>query len=90
MVGATRSFITRPFDQRALINGLISGIVAVVGLWIVMSFAHSQLPVLKTLSDTSLLAFLMTGMIVLGIIISMISTHRSVVKYLKMHIEDLY
>ncbi len=90
MVGATRSFITRPFDQRALINGLISGIIAVIGLWIVMSFAHSQLPVLKTLSDTSLLALLMTGMIVLGIIISMISTHRSVVKYLKMHIEDLY
>jgi cell division transport system permease protein len=90
MVGATRSFITRPFDQRALINGLISGIVAVFGLWIVMSFAHSQLPVLKTLSDTSLLFFLMAGMIVLGIIISMISTHRSVVKYLKMHIDDLY
>jgi cell division transport system permease protein len=90
MVGATRSFITRPFDMRALINGLISGIIAVVGLWIVMSFAHAQLPVLTLLSDPLLLGLLMGGMILLGILISMISTHRSVVKYLKMHVDDLY
>ncbi len=32
----------------------------------------------------------MIGMVVLGILISVISTHRSVVKYLKMHVDDLY
>jgi len=32
----------------------------------------------------------MSSMIVLGILITMISTHRSVVKYLKMHVDDLY
>ena len=90
MVGATRSFITRPFDLRAFFNGLISGAVAVVGLWIVMSFANAQLPVLKTLTDPVLLTVLIVSMLVLGIIISMISTHRSVIKYLKMHIDDLY
>lgn len=90
MVGATRSFITRPFDLRAFINGLISGAVAVVGLWIVMSFATSQLPVLSLLNDPLLVGLLMSGMIVLGILISMISTHRSVIKYLKMHVDDLY
>ncbi len=90
MVGANRSFITRPFDMRALLNGLLSGVIAVVGLWIVMSFAHAQLPVLALLNDSGLLAFLISGMIILGIIISMFSTHRSVVKYLKMHVDDLY
>ena len=90
MVGATRTFITRPFDARAFINGLLSGIVAVIGLWLVMSFAKAQLPVLGLLNDPMLLAVLMLSMIILGIIISMISTHRSVVKYLKMHIDDLY
>lgn len=90
MVGATQSFITRPFDIRALLNGLVSGILAVIGLWIVMSFAHAQLPVLGLLNDPMLLTILMSGMIVLGILISMISTHRSVVKYLKMHVDDLY
>ncbi len=90
MVGATQSFITRPFDLRALVNGLTSGVIAVFGLWMVMSFAKAQLPVLDMLNDPSLLALLIAGMILLGIIISMVSTHRSVVKYLKMHVDDLY
>lgn len=90
MVGATQSFITRPFDKRALINGLISGVVAVVALWMVMSFAKAQLDVLVLLNDPTLITLLMAGMIILGVLISMISTHRSVVKYLKMHVDDLY
>ena len=90
MVGATQAFITRPFDTRALINGLISGLVSVFALWLVMSFASSQLTELKQLNDPMLLFFLMFGMVLMGILISMISTHRSVVKYLKMHIDDLY
>lgn len=90
MVGATRWFISRPFDRRAVINGLISGVISVVGLWLVMSFASNQLPALQVLNDATLIALLMIGMVLLGILISVISTHRSVVKYLKMHIEDLY
>ncbi len=90
MVGATRWFITRPFDIRAIINGLISGVIAVIFLWVVMSFAKAQLPVLALLNDTSLVTMLVFAMIILGIIISVISTHRSVVKYLKMHVDDLY
>ncbi len=90
MVGATRSFITRPFDTRAIINGLISGVLAVIGLWLVMSFANGQLAELKLLNNSLLIGLLMLGMIVLGILISTISTHRSVIKYLKMHVDDLY
>ncbi len=90
MVGATQNFITRPFDNRAIINGLISGVLAVFGLWLLMSFATQQLPALSLLNNGSMLAMLMLGMIILGILISVVSTHRSVVKYLKMHVDDLY
>jgi len=90
MVGATRFFISRPFDRRAILNGLISGIIAVAGLWIVISFAENALPSLKALHEPALLAILMIGMVVTGILISLLSTHRSVVKYLKMHVDDLY
>lgn len=90
MVGATRGFITRPFDQRAIINGLISGVIAVIGLWLVISFAENQMPDLKALHQPALLAALMVGMVVVGILISAVSTHRSVIKYLKMHVDDLY
>jgi cell division transport system permease protein len=90
MVGATRNFITRPFDKRAVINGLISGVIAVVGLWLVISIAQNYLPAIRVLNDVGMLLLLMTVMIVLGILISVASTHRSVVKYLKMHVDDLY
>ena len=90
MVGATQQFISRPFDKRAIVNGLISGVIAVVGLWVVIKFAASQLEALNSLNDPALLFLLMAGMILLGILISFISTHRSVVKYLKMHVDDLY
>ena len=90
MVGATRWFISRPFDRRAFFNGLISGLIAVAGLWLVISFAYNQLPALGALSDMTSLVLLMLGMVIVGIVISMVSTHRSVVKYLKLHIEDLY
>lgn len=90
MVGATRWFISRPFDQRAVVNGLISGTISVAALWVVISFAQKQLPAISVLNDTGMLIFLMIMMIVLGILISLVSTHRSVVKYLKMHVDDLY
>lgn len=90
MVGANRHFITRPFDRRAIINGLISGAIAVIGLWLVMQFAESQLPELKTLHDNTLIAMLMGCLLLLGVLISLLSTHRSVLKYLKMRVDDLY
>jgi len=90
MVGANRHFISRPFDRRAVINGLISGIIAVIGLWLVMQFAESQLPELKALHDVTLIVILMGSLLLMGVLISLLSTHRSVLKYLKMHIDDLY
>ena len=90
MVGATQSFITRPFDKRAILNGFLSGLISVIGLWVVISFAENQMPALKALHEPMLLLILMTSMILVGIMISTLSTHRSVVKYLKMHVDDLY
>ncbi|MBS1615676.1 MAG: cell division protein FtsX [Bacteroidetes bacterium] len=90
MVGANRFFISRPFDRRSIINGLISGIIAVAGLWLLMQFAESQLPELRSLHDTKLIILLMLSMLILGVLISWLSTHRSVLKYLKMKVDDLY
>ena len=90
MVGATRWFISRPMDLRAFINGLISGLLAVGGLIAIIIFAENQLPYLKALRDYTLLIMLFIVIILLGIFISFISTHRSVLKYLKMKLDDLY
>lgn len=90
MVGATRKFITRPFDKIAIINGCISGVIAMAGLWMVIKYAEYILPDLKVLHKTGPILMLMGSMILVGILISWASTHRSVLKYLKMHVDDLY
>jgi len=90
MVGATRWFISKPFVQRAVINGLISGVLAVVFLLFVKAFAEVNVPELKALKNPTLLSLLMVGMIISGVLISLISTHRSVIKYLKVTVDDLY
>lgn len=90
MVGATRGFIAKPMDMRAIINGAISGLIALAGIVALIFFAEQQLPELKAMRDTTWLLILGGGIILLGILISLLSTHRSVVKYLKMKLDDLY
>jgi cell division transport system permease protein len=90
MVGATRWFIARPMDMRALLNGAISGFIAVAGILTVIFLAETWLPELRALRDYLLLTLLFLAMILLGILISFASTHRSVIKYLKMKLDELY
>lgn len=90
MVGAKRWFIARPFDGSAILSGLISGVVATAGLLALKYFATQQLPELHALRDPLAFGVLISGILILGILISFISTHRSVIKYLKMKLDNLY
>lgn len=90
MVGATRSFIARPLNIRAVINGLISSGIAIFLLFLLISWAENLFPPLKTIRDTKLTLVLFGGLIVLGVGISVFSTQRSVLKYLKMKLDELY
>lgn len=90
MVGATRGFIARPMNIRAVINGLISSAIAVVLLFALILWAESYFPELKKIRDLKLTLTLFGGMFLIGVAISLYSTHRSVLKYLKMKLDDLY
>ena len=90
MVGATRGFIARPLDLRAVINGLISAIIAIIAVLGFIIVAENFIPWLKQLRDTTNIAMIFGGILVLGITISLASTHRSVLKYLKIKLDDLY
>ncbi len=90
MVGATRRFIARPMEMRAIVNGLISAGIAIVLLFLLIQSAENWIPQLKAIRDLKLNFLLFGGMIVLGVTISLYSTHRSVIKYLKMKLDDLY
>jgi cell division transport system permease protein len=90
MVGATRGFIIKPLTIRAIINGLISSGIAIVLVFTIVSWAESQFPQLMAIRNFQLTLFLYGGLILMGVGISVYSTHRSVLKYLKMKLDDLY
>ena len=90
MVGATRWFITKPLDGRAIINGIIASAIA-IGLMVgFITLSEKFVPYLRVLHDTSNMFMIFAGITILGIFITVISTHRSALKYLKMKLDDLY
>jgi cell division transport system permease protein len=90
MVGATRGFIARPLNMRAVVNGLISACIAIAAVYASILLIENFVPYLHQLRDSSNMALIVLGIIAMGIVISLLSTHRSVLKYLKMKLDDLY
>ena len=90
MVGATRSFIARPLNVRAMINGAISAVIAIVLIYILITIAGNLKPEIKVVHSTSTMLILFIALILIGITITLFSTHRSVLKYLRMKLDDLY
>jgi cell division transport system permease protein len=90
MVGATRGFISKPMNIRAVVNGALAAVIAIALIYIIIILFETYLPYLRDLRDNSTLMMLFALLLVLGIGISVFSTHRSVIKYLKMSLDDLY
>jgi cell division transport system permease protein len=90
MVGATRWFIAKPIDLRAIINGFLSAVIAIAVLWGVVVLVENKIPDIRPHRDTSKILMLFAGIIIVGVVITLASTHRSVIKYLKMKLDDLY
>jgi cell division transport system permease protein len=90
MVGATRWFIARPLNIRAVINGALSAVIAIALVYLMTVVAENFLPELRALHETRTLILLFVVLLVLGIAITLFSTHRSVIKYLRMKLDELY
>jgi len=90
MVGATRWFIAKPLDMRAIANGALSGLIATLIVYALLIVAENFFDGFKKLHDTNMMILLAIVLIILGIGITLFSTHRSVLKYLKMKLDELY
>ena len=90
LVGASWDFISRPYIFRSMGHGFISGLLAVAGLAIVVIGMQSLLPELGQLNNFFAFAILGICLVILGILISCVSTWFVVNKYLKMRVDDLY
>lgn len=90
LVGATGGFIRRPFVARGVLNGFISGIIALLLLSGVLYSIKNNLPEFFDLENFNVYIILFAIVIVLGILISWISTSLAVRKFLRMQSGDLY
>ncbi|MCY7292593.1 MAG: permease-like cell division protein FtsX [Ferruginibacter sp.] len=90
MVGATRWFIAKPINRRAIINGFIASFIAVAAVYGCILLVEKYRPEFKVLHDNNGLIMLFGIILIMGIAITLLSTHRAVIKYLKMKLDDLY
>lgn len=90
LVGATRSFIRRPFLLRSVWQGVVAGIIAVLLISGVLYVLQSEFSELLGLVDLSLVGLLFLALLLLGILISWISTFFSVSRFLRLHNDELY
>ncbi len=90
LVGAKRWFIIKPFIAKSIINGFISGVIAILGLAGLLYYGYDYIPELAALLDVTKFLLLFAVIVLLGILISWLSTHRAVRKYLFMKLDELY
>ena len=90
LVGATAYFIRKPFLARSIFIGLIAGTIANIVLILLLYAANRQVEALVQLQEPSLIFILLGLVLALGVLISFLSTHRAINKYLNMSLDDLY
>jgi len=90
MVGATKSFIRKPFIWRSVKLGLAGAICAVIALIGCLLYIDSTYPNLGILENPLALGIVLFGVLVLGVLITWLSTYFATQRYLNLRTDDLY
>ena len=90
MVGATKSFIRKPFIWRSIRLGVIGAVLAIIALIGTLIYIDNSWPSLNILDDQLMVAAILLGVLVVGILITWVSTFFATQKYLNLRTDDLY
>jgi len=90
LVGANTTFIRTPFLASSVWQGLISGVIAVMLLLGLIFFLRNDFSQILELTDARLFGILFALMLILGSLISFISTYVIVTRYTKIGSDDLW
>lgn len=90
LVGATRTFISRPFIFKGIRQGIIAGIIAGALLAGFLVLSTRFIPDILQLQDENVLIVLFISIILIGVIISAMSAMFAVLRYLRLKTSDLY
>ena len=90
LVGATNSFIRKPFLYKSVMHGIFGASIAIALILNTLYWSEKQLVDIVQLTDLNLIFVLCVGLLFIGIFINLFSTFFAVNKYLKMSTNDLY
>jgi len=90
MVGATKSFIRKPFIWKSVKLGMVGAVLALIGMGAILYYMDKTFPELNLLSDTLLLIGLFAGVFLMGIIITWLSTYFATQRFLNLKTDELY
>ena len=90
LVGATESFIRRPFLKSGVSQGFFGGLLADLLLVGILYAVSKRVPDLMLIQDMKVIAAILIGIIVLGVLLAWISTRAALDKFLKADLEKLY
>lgn len=90
LVGATASFIRRPFLVDNIVNGLVAGIIASLALIGVVSYGRTfDLSIAEVLTWDSVVAVLV-GVVITGILICLIAAIFAANRYLRLSYDEMF
>ncbi len=90
LVGATESFIRKPFIYRSMLHGMYAGLLSIALLVGTLLLAQQKIPELIQLQDQEQFGVFFLGIILLGIVLSAFSTFFAVKRFLRMKSDSLY
>ncbi|MDR2011270.1 MAG: permease-like cell division protein FtsX [Bacteroidales bacterium] len=90
LVGAKKNFIRSPFLRSGMLQGFIGSLMAIAVLAVIMYFINKEMGEIINFFDYKTMGTLFAIVILLGILLSFISTYFSINKYLKLKTVNLY
>ncbi len=90
MVGATKSFIRKPFILKSVQLGIIGSIVALIGMAIVIYYINQTFPELELLQKPVIITLLFVVVFGLGVLITWVSTFIATQRFLNLKTDHLY
>jgi len=90
LVGATESFIRRPFIRRSMLHGFIASLLAIGFLMGTLWIARQRIPELIKLEDMQSFTVMYGLLVIIGVVLSGLSTFFAVRKFLHMKADSLH
>jgi cell division transport system permease protein len=90
LVGATPRFVRKPFVTKGLLQGIWGGIIAILLLALVLYFGNRSMPEFIDFSQMHYIAPILGGILLFGILFTVIISIISVNRYIRIKDERLY